>query len=38
MIVKNNSITSINSEEGAMFTEKSCAARVLDQITPLKHI
>jgi len=38
MIVKNNHITSINSEEGAMFTEKSCAAKILDQMTPLKHI
>lgn len=38
MIVKNNVITAINSEDGAMFTEKSCAARILDSITPLKHI
>lgn len=38
MIVKNNSVTQVNSEEGAQFTEKSCAAKILDQITPLKHI
>ena len=38
MIVKNNMITSINAEDGAMFTEKSCAAKILDQITPLKHV
>jgi|LauGreDrversion4_2_1035121.scaffolds.fasta_scaffold451853_1 peroxiredoxin len=30
MIVKNNMITSINTEEGAMLTEKSCAAKILD--------
>jgi len=38
MIVKNNMITSINGEEGAMLTEKSCAAKILDLITPLKHV
>lgn len=38
MIVKNNTITQINSEDGAMFTEKSCAAKIIDQITPIKHI
>jgi glutaredoxin/glutathione-dependent peroxiredoxin len=38
MIVKNNNITQINAEDGAMLTEKSCPTKILDQITPLKHI
>ena len=32
MIIKNNVITQLNSENGAQFTEKSCAAKIVDQI------
>eukprot|EP00347_Sterkiella_histriomuscorum_P008309 403345582 len=36
MIVKDNNILELNDEGGAQFTEKSCAATIKDQLTPVR--